>query len=63
MNRLKTVHTSVTAEAKKRLMEFGRGYLNTGIYNLIEIADSKTIIVIVETQIIFQNHDVTDGNF
>jgi hypothetical protein len=44
-NEVEFLHTQLPKGTKNKLSEFGKGYYNIGILNLIKLADSKKITV------------------
>ena len=47
----KSIHTIIDNDDYKKLLEYGKGYLKTGITNLLHIAESREIIITIKTEI------------
>ncbi len=47
----KRIHTTVPQDIAKKILEYGKGTLKDGIINLIKIAESKEITVIIQTEV------------
>jgi hypothetical protein len=45
----KRIHTIVKESTKRKLLEYGKGFLNEGIENLVKIAESQEVTVNVIT--------------
>lgn len=45
----KSIHTNIEVSTKGRLLEYGKGVLNEGIETVVKVADSKEVIVRIET--------------
>jgi len=48
---VQTTHLSITKNNKKKLKEYGKGCMSEGIVNIIQLIESKTIQVIIITEI------------
>jgi hypothetical protein len=46
MNMKQAIHTTIKANTKKRLLEYGKGVLNEGIEAVVEIADRQEVIIL-----------------
>ncbi len=51
INQSNHIHTVLSKEEYNKLIEYGNGQLNTGITNLIKLAESKTIEVTIITKV------------
>ena len=47
----KSIHTIIDNDEYKKLLEYGKGHLKTGITNLIHIAETREIIITIKTEI------------
>jgi len=46
-----SIHTTVSSDTKRKLLEYGKGSLKDGIENLVIIADSNRISVTIVTDV------------
>lgn len=49
MNMKRAIHTTIKESTKRKLLEYGKGFLNEGIETLVKIAESQEVTVNVIT--------------
>ena len=52
----KIIHTTLEESYYKKLLEYGKGQINTGIETIIQLIEKKEITVNIKTSLTLTNH-------
>lgn len=46
-----SLHCNISESAKRKILAYGKGNITLGIENLVKLAESKRIVVVIETNV------------